>query len=107
MAWINSCDISFFHFFTASRDGDSTEAAAGEIEEIVVTARKRAESLLEIPESVITVRGGIDRQQIKGLEDVGFQVPNLNLSMRLDGFPNVSVRGLGAFGNTQRGLSFS
>ena len=82
------------------------EGAAGEIEEIVVTARKRAESLLEIPESVSVITGAdIDRQQIKGLEDVGFQVPNLNLSMRLDGFPNVSVRGLGAFGNTQ-GVGF-
>ena len=82
------------------------EAAAGEVQEIVVTARKRAESLLEIPESVSVITGAdIDRQQIKGLEDVGFQVPNLNLSMRLDGFPNVSVRGLGAFGNTQ-GVGF-
>jgi iron complex outermembrane receptor protein len=82
------------------------EGAAGEIEEIVVTARKRAESLLEIPESVSVISGAdIDRQNIKGLEEVGFQVPNLNLSTRLDGFANVSVRGLGAFGNTQ-GVGF-
>lgn len=82
------------------------ESAAGEFEEIVVTARKRAESLLEIPESVSVITGAdIDRQNIWGLEDVGFQVPNLNLSTRLDGFPNVSVRGLGAFGNTQ-GVGF-
>ena len=82
------------------------EGAAGEIEEIVVTARKRAESLLEIPESVSVISGSdIDRQNIKGLEEVGFQVPNLNLSTRLDGFANVSVRGLGAFGNTQ-GVGF-
>ena len=82
------------------------EGAAGEIEEIVVTARKRAESLLEIPESVSVITGAdIDRRNIWGLEDVGFQVPNLNLSTRLDGFPNVSVRGLGAFGNTQ-GVGF-
>ena len=82
------------------------EGASGEIEEIVVTARKRAESLLEIPESVSVVTSvDIDRQNIKGLEDVGFLVPNLNLSTRLDGFPNVSVRGLGAFGNTQ-GVGF-
>ncbi len=82
------------------------EGAAGAIEEIVVTARKRAESLLEIPESVSVITGAdIDRQNIKGLEEVGFQVPNLNLSTRLDGFANVSVRGLGAFGNTQ-GVGF-
>ncbi len=82
------------------------EATSGVIEEIVVTARKRAESLLEIPESVSVITGAdIDRQNIRGLEDVGFMVPNLNLSTRLDGFPNVSVRGLGAFGNTQ-GVGF-
>ena len=82
------------------------EGAGGAIEEIVVTARKRAESLLEIPESVSVISGSdIDRQNIKGLEEVGFQVPNLNLSTRLDGFANVSVRGLGAFGNTQ-GVGF-
>ena len=76
--------------------------ADDEIEEVLVTARKREESLLEIPESVVAISGDdIDRQGLKSLEDIGFQVPNLNLSVRLDGFPNVSIRGLGAFGNTQ------
>lgn len=82
------------------------EGASGEIEEIVVTAHRREESLLEIPESVSVISGDdINRQNIKGLEDIGFLAPNLNLSTRLDGFPNVSVRGLGAFGNTQ-GVGF-
>ena len=82
------------------------EGTSAEIEEIVVTAHRREQSLLEIPESVSMISGGdIRRQNIKGLEDIGFQVPNLNLSTRLDGFPNVSVRGLGAFGNTQ-GVGF-
>ena len=85
--------------------GEGTRAARP-LEEIVVTARKREESLLEIPESVTAILGGdIDRQNIKGLEQIGFQVPNLNLSMRLDGFPNVSIRGMGSFGNTQ-GVGF-
>lgn len=86
--------------------GFAEAGASGVIEEILVTARKRSESLLEIPESVTAISGvDIDRQNIKTLEKVGFQVPNLNLSTRLDGFPNVSVRGLGAFGNTQ-GVGF-
>ena len=81
---------------------ESESASEDEIEEVLVTARKREESLLEIPESVVAITGDdIDQQALKGLEDIGFQVPNLNLSMRLDGFPNVSIRGLGAFGNTQ------
>ncbi len=82
------------------------EGASGTIEEIVVTAHRREENLLEIAESVSVISGAdISRQNITGLEDIGFQVPNLNLSTRLDGFPNVSVRGLGAFGNTQ-GVGF-
>ena len=82
----------------AEEEGASDAA----IEEVLVTARKREESLLEIPESVVAIAGeDIDRQGLKGLEDIGFQVPNLNLSTRLDGFANVSIRGLGAFGNTQ------
>ncbi len=85
---------------------DETRADQGLVEEILVTARKREESVLEIPESLSVLSGDdITRQNIKDLKDVGFKVPNLNLSMRLDGFPNVSIRGLGAFGNTQ-GVGF-
>ena len=83
-----------------------SEAAEEVMDEVVVTARKREESLLDIPESVQAIGGAdIDRQNIKSLEDVGFLIPNLNLSPRADGFPNVSIRGLGSFGNTQ-GVGF-
>ncbi|MCY3772934.1 MAG: TonB-dependent receptor [Gemmatimonadetes bacterium] len=82
------------------------QADEGYVEEVLVTARKREESVLEIPESLSVIAGGdINRQNIKALKDIGFKVPNLNLAMRLDGFPNVSIRGLGAFGNTQ-GVGF-
>jgi len=84
----------------------NAEESAGVIEEIFVTARKRQESLLEIPESVVAISGeSIDRKNIKGLEDIGFTVPNLNLSIRADGYPNASIRGVGSFGNTQ-GVGF-
>ena len=76
------------------------------VEEVLVTARKREESVLEIPESLSVITGDdITRQNVKALKDIGFKVPNLNLAMRLDGFPNVSIRGVGAFGNTQ-GVGF-
>ena len=84
----------------------AAQANTDVIEEVLVTARKREESVLEIPESLSVISGeDINRQNVKALKDVGFKVPNLNLSMRLDGFPNVSIRGLGAFGNTQ-GVGF-
>ena len=87
--------------------GEAGEQAAGPVvEEIIVTARKREESLLEIPESVAALSGDqIARQSIDNLRDIGLSVPNLNLSMRTDGFPNVTIRGIGGFGNTQ-GVGF-
>ena len=76
------------------------------LEEVVVTARKRGESLIDIPESVVSISGeAIGRQNIKGLDKIGLAVPNLNLAMRTDGYPNVSIRGIGAFGLTQ-GVGF-
>ncbi|MFQ6004867.1 MAG: TonB-dependent receptor [Woeseia sp.] len=87
----------------------STSANAQEeivLEEILVTARKREENVLEIPESVSTFAAAvIERANINGLEDIGLLVPNLYMSRRLDGFPNVSIRGIGGFGNTQ-GVGF-
>ena len=76
------------------------------LEEIIVTARKREENVLEIPESLTTFSGNmVESANINGLEDISLLVPNLWMSRRLDGFPNVSIRGLGAFGNTQ-GIGF-
>ena len=85
--------------------GQAREATAGPVvEEIIVTARKREESLLEIPESVAALSGDqIAQQGVDNLRDIGLSVPNLNLSMRTDGFPNVTIRGIGGFGNTQGG----
>ncbi len=85
-----------------------TVMAQGEalLEEIIVTARKREENVLEIPESLTTFTGDmVESANINGLEDIGLLVPNLWMSRRLDGYPNVSVRGLGGFGNTQ-GVGF-
>ena len=76
------------------------------LEEVVVTARKRTENLMDIPDSITAISGlAIERQNIKGLNKIGLAVPNLNLSMRTDGYPNVSIRGMGAFGMTQ-GVGF-
>ena len=91
---------------TVAQDSGNAASNQGLLEEIIVTARKREENLMDIPESVVAISGlNIDRQNIKSLEDVGLLVPSLNLSARADGFPNVSMRGLGSFGNTQ-GVGF-
>lgn len=80
--------------------------AEGFLEEVVVTSRKREESLMEVPESLTAFSSDmVEKANIDGLSDIGMQVPNLYMSTRMDGFPNVSVRGLGGFGNTQ-GVGF-
>lgn len=85
---------------------DSGAQNRGVIEEVTVTARKREESLLEVPESLTAFSSeAIERADIDDLGDIGLLVPNLFMTRRLDGFPNVSVRGMGAFGNTQ-GVGF-
>ena len=71
------------------------------LEEVVVTARKRQESLLEVPESISSFSSSvIESGNLRSLKDISLIVPNLYMSTRLDGFPNVSMRGMGAFGNT-------
>ncbi len=76
------------------------------LEEVTVTARKREESVLEVPESIASFSAGmIERANITSLKDISLLVPNLYMSTRLDGFPNVTMRGLGGFGNTQ-GVGF-
>jgi len=90
----------------AARAQDAATASEYDESEILVTARKRRESLLEIPESIVALSAEtIERANIRGLEDIGFAIPNLSLSVRTDGFPNVAIRGIGSFGNTQ-GVGF-
>ncbi|MGA0098953.1 MAG: TonB-dependent receptor [Steroidobacteraceae bacterium] len=83
-----------------------TGPAVISLEEVIVTARKREENLQDIPISIAALSGDlIERQGIDNLRDVGNLIPNLNLSARTDGYPNVTIRGVGGFGNTQ-GVGF-
>ena len=85
---------------------DAVSTTKDYIEEIIVTARKRDESLREIPESVSAISGfELEQGHITHINDIGLKVSNLNLSSRADGNPNVTIRGVGSFGNTQ-GVGF-
>ena len=98
--------ISVLSFPAFSAEPSEDVSASSTLDEIIVTARKREESLLDISESVSAISGSdIEDQNIKGLDKVGLLIPNLNLAMRADGYPNVSIRGIGAFGLTQ-GVGF-
>ena len=68
------------------------------LEEVVVTAQKRAQSLQDVPIAVSALSGDWMKQNnIADLEDVAALVPNLSLS-GTPGINTVRIRGLGTGG---------
>src|SRR5207248_754340 len=82
---------------------EATAASAGTagtvaLEEIVVTARKRSENLLDIPASIAAIPDTVIKEaHITQLDDIGGMVSNLNLFEAHDNSPAVTMRGVGAF----------
>lgn len=74
--------------------------------EILVTARKRTESLSDIPETITAFTSeALEQAGIKNIDDIGRSLPNVVLNRRGDNEPNAVIRGVGGFGNTQ-GVGF-
>ncbi len=78
------------------------QAAAGEqaegvgLEEVVVTAQKRSETILSVPISITALsQDTLDRQGIKDLNDIARTTPSLTISSNNGlGYSNVSIRGI-------------
>lgn len=80
--------------------------AADELQEVVVTARKRSELLQNIPESIQAFGAKeLDDAHITRLDELGNFVSNLNIMTRADNNPDVVLRGVGSFG-VVRGVGF-
>ena len=89
------------HAQTADEASASSEAG-----EIIVTARKRSERLIDVPETIQAVSAEtLQRAGISNINDLGRLTPNTVLNRRQDNEPNVVIRGIGSFGNTQ-GIGF-
>jgi len=80
----------------------TASAQEGEgLEEIVVTATRREQNLQETPISIVAITGeNLELQGLDSLEDVGNDIPNLNIQggafttgtqFRVRGLPNVGV----------------
>jgi len=66
-----------------------------EIEEIIVTAQKRAESVQDIPASVSALGGGaLDGYEIKSFEDMAALSPGLSLDRTQPNNPTIAMRGV-------------
>jgi iron complex outermembrane recepter protein len=82
---------------TASAPNEGTEDTG--LGEIVVTARKRVETMQSIPESIEAFGAQeISDAHIVKIDDLGNLVSNLNITTRADNTPDVVLRGVGSFG---------
>jgi iron complex outermembrane receptor protein len=84
----------------------SGDTAGTNLDEIVVTARKRSENLRDIPSSITAISAAtIAEANVTQLDDLNSLVTNLNIDEAHDNTPDVTLRGVGAFGVVQ-GVGF-
>ena len=89
-----------------AEDKQEAAEAAGRLEEVVVTARKRSEAAQAIPESVQAIGSQeLADAHVTKMDDLGNIVSNLNIVTRSDNTPDVVLRGVGSFGVVQ-GVGF-
>jgi iron complex outermembrane receptor protein len=71
------------------------------LEEVIVTAQKRAESMQDVPIAVTVVSGDkIQSAGIQGLEDLSSYIPNMSINTQAGGSPgNIVIRGVGSGNN--------
>ena len=89
-----------------AEDVDAVSTSSNVIEEIIVTANKRTQSLLDIPASISAIgQADLESRGIKDLNDIQFAVPSLHFGELL-GEQNIAIRGIGSFAR-QPGVSVS
>jgi len=79
----------------------SASAAFAQIEEIVVTAQKRVESVQDIPLSITALTGDeLDNKGLYGMEDVARYVPNFEMTTgNISRNTTIRIRGIGSAGS--------
>jgi iron complex outermembrane receptor protein len=87
----------------------NASAAAGDedtVAPVIVTARKQAENVQAIPETITAISSStITEAHLTKLDDFNSLVTNLNITQRADNTPDVVLRGVGTFGVVQ-GVGF-
>ncbi|PTD27355.1 TonB-dependent receptor [Sphingomonas fennica] len=80
----------------ASPEGATGAVTPAETLDIVVTAQKREEKILDVPIAVSAFSGTqLDRQKIESGADLVRGVPNLNFSKSFSSMYNIGIRGIG------------
>ncbi|MGD2129127.1 MAG: TonB-dependent receptor [Lysobacterales bacterium] len=72
------------------------QAAEGQLEEVIVTAEKRAQSIQDVPLSVAAISGDdVVVGKVTGLNDIAFETPGLTFNQFNVGEPRIYIRGIG------------
>lgn len=88
--------ISISTLSVGSRQAQAQAAARGVLEEVVVTARRRAENLQDTPIAVSAVGADmLDKMGISDIEDVETLAPSLQFSQTNYKAPAIFIRGVG------------
>src|ERR1700722_3167602 len=91
---------------SAQTPSTPSEADTYTLTEIVITARKREETIQSIPESVVAISAQVlEDAHITAIDDLGGLVSNLNIATQSDNTPGVVLRGIASFGVVQ-GVGF-
>ncbi|MET0661124.1 MAG: TonB-dependent receptor [Steroidobacteraceae bacterium] len=101
-----SCGLSIcvaLHPLVAAGQSEGSSRTSDALEEIVVTAQKREQSLNDVGLTVNAIRGDdLANLQITDSQDLANIVPALNVSKGLEGTPVYTMRGVG-FNSTNLG----
>lgn len=82
-----------------AQDQVTDDQSAGRLEEVVVTAQKRSESLADIPMSVTVLSGELlERQRIYDFQDLVAQVPGFSVTGDTPGVTRITLRGINTGG---------
>ena len=79
-----------------------SSAATAQIEEIIVTATKRAESIQDVPISISAYSGDfLEKSDIRTLQDLSLYAPNFTLAYSSQPTnARIIIRGIGSVGNS-------
>jgi len=81
----------------AVAQSDEDDEATSLIEEVTVTARKREESLMEVPISILVASGEALREQgISRLETLSASIPSFHFAEAVAGNDQIFMRGIGS-----------
>jgi outer membrane receptor protein involved in Fe transport len=76
------------------------------LEEIVVSAQKREQQLIDVPISISAISGdNLARDHINDMQDLSFSVPSMSTAEIGSGRQLITIRGLGGFGRGNTSLT--